>query len=82
MNATINKVHNSQLIIFSFAYQKLEELMKTNAPKHITWIICLVLGILGLLGQVATIPVISGIAFWLVVIGLGLLLLATVLKDL
>ncbi|HSM23377.1 MAG TPA: hypothetical protein VK856_00770 [Anaerolineaceae bacterium] len=56
--------------------------MKTNAPKHITWIICLVLGILGLLGQVATIPVISGIAFWLVVIGLGLLLLATVLKDL
>jgi len=56
--------------------------MKLNAPKQITWLISLVLGILGLLGQLATIPVISGIAFWLVLIGLALLLLATALKNL
>lgn len=56
--------------------------MKLNAPKQITWIICLVLGVLGLLGQLVSIPVISGIAFWLVVVGLVLLLLATYLKNL
>ena len=56
--------------------------MKLNAPKQITWLISLVLGILGLLGQLATIHVISGIAFWLVLIGLALLLLATALKNL
>lgn len=56
--------------------------MKLNAPKQITWIISLVLGVLGLLGQLVSIPVISGIAFWLVVVGLVLLLLATYLKNL
>lgn len=62
--------------------EKLEGIMKLNAPKQITWIICLVLGVLGLLGQLVSIPVISGIAFWLVVVGLVLLLLATYLKNL
>lgn len=56
--------------------------MKLNAPKQITWIISLILGVLGLLGQLVSIPVISGIAFWLVVVGLVLLLLATYLKNL
>lgn len=56
--------------------------MKLNAPKQIIWIICLLLGVLGVLGELVTIPVVSGIAFWLVVVGLALLLLATALKNL
>ncbi len=56
--------------------------MKLNAPKKVTWWISLVLGVLGLLGTLVSIPVISGIAFWLVVIGLALLLIATAVKNL
>jgi hypothetical protein len=56
--------------------------MKLSAPKQITWIIALVLGILGLLGTIVTIPVITGLAFWLVLIGLALMLLATAVHGL
>ena len=53
-----------------------------TAPKQITWIIALILGITGILGTLAVIPVISGIAFWLVVAGWALLLIATVTHEL
>ena len=56
--------------------------MKLSAPKQITWIIALILGIVGILGTLVTIPIISGIAFWLVVVGLALLLLATAMEGL
>ena len=46
--------------------------MKLNAPKQISWVIALILGILGLLGTLVTIPVISGLAFWLVLVGRAL----------
>jgi hypothetical protein len=60
----------------------MRRILKLNAPKQVTWIISLILGVLGLLGNLVTIPLISGISFWLVVVGLALLLLATLLKDL
>ncbi len=56
--------------------------MKLNAPKKVTWYIALVLGVLGLLGKLVTIPVVSSVAFWLVLVGLVLLLAATALKNL
>ena len=57
--------------------------MKLSAPKQITWIIALILGILGVLGMVApTLPLIGGLAFWLVLVGLALLLLATFIDGL
>lgn len=56
--------------------------MRLNAPKQITWIIALILGIVGLLGVLVTIPVISGIEFWIVLVALILMLLATYLRDL
>lgn len=56
--------------------------MKLSPPKFATWIISLVLGAIGLLGYLVTIPVISGLAFWLVIIGLALLLLATAITGL
>ena len=55
--------------------------MKLSAPKFYIWIISLVLGALGFLGYLVTIPVISGLAFWLVLIGLALLLVATAVKG-
>lgn len=56
--------------------------MKLSAPKVVTWWIAILLGILGILGKVVSIPVLSALAFWLVVIGLVLLALATVVKGL
>ncbi len=56
--------------------------MKLSAPKQITWWIALILGVLGLLGKLITIPFISGIAFWLVLVALALMLVATLIKGL
>jgi hypothetical protein len=51
--------------------------MKLNAPKQITWLIALILGLIGLIGVLVTIPVVSGIAFWFVLVGWALLLIAS-----
>jgi len=56
--------------------------MKTNAPKQITWWIALVVGIVGVIGNLVTIPVVSSISFWLVVGAWVLLVLATFVKGL
>lgn len=56
--------------------------MKLNAPKQITWIIALILGLLGLLGSLMGIPVLSGLAIWVVAAGLALLLVATAVHGL
>lgn len=56
--------------------------MKLSALKQVTWIIALILGIVGVLGVLVTIPVISEYAFWIVVVGLALLLLATLIEGL
>lgn len=56
--------------------------MKLSAPRFVFWLIALILGIAGLLGVlVPTIPVLPGLAFWLVLIGLGLMLLATAVSG-
>jgi hypothetical protein len=59
-----------------------EENMRLSAPKQVTWIIALILGIVGILGALVTIPVISSLAFWIVVVALALMLLATYLEGL
>ena len=43
--------------------------MSLNAPKNATFYVAVVLAVLGLLGTIVTIPVVTGMAFWLVVIG-------------
>lgn len=43
--------------------------MNLNAPKNTTFYVAVVLAVLGLLGTIVTIPVVTGMAFWLVVIG-------------
>jgi protein-S-isoprenylcysteine O-methyltransferase Ste14 len=54
-----------------------------NAPKQITWIIALVLYVLALLGTFGVVPQITGQITQLAwIIGFGLMLLATKLKNL
>lgn len=56
--------------------------MKLSRPKVVSWWIAVILGVLGILAKLVTIPVLSGYAFWLVAAAFVLLALATYLKDL
>jgi hypothetical protein len=56
--------------------------MRLSAPKQVTWWIALVVGIVGVLARLVIIPVLSGYAFWLVVVAFVLLILATFLEGL
>jgi len=56
--------------------------MKLSAPKQITWIIALVLAVIGLIGVLVTIPFITEYAFWFEFVAAVLLLLATWLEGL
>ena len=55
---------------------------RTNAPKLITWIICLVLFIVAVLAHFRMIHVSSDIATWSWIIGYALLLVAVQVKGL
>lgn len=56
--------------------------MKANAPKHITWLLGLILGILGIIGHFVTIPMVTEYQYWLVVAGFVILALGTSVKGL
>jgi hypothetical protein len=57
--------------------------MKLSAPKQITWIIALILGVVGILASLVALPVITpAIGFWLLAAGWGLLLIATITHGL
>ncbi|MCB9434786.1 MAG: hypothetical protein H6668_22725 [Ardenticatenaceae bacterium] len=43
--------------------------MNLNAPKNTTFYVAVVLAVLGLLGTIVTIPVVTSMAFWFVVLG-------------
>ncbi len=55
--------------------------MKLNAPKQITWWIALIIAVIGIIGRLVIIPVISPYAFWLVVVAFVILFLGTFLKG-
>ena len=55
--------------------------MKLSAPKNVTWWVAVVLGVLGLLGSFMTIPVISGLSFWLLFLGFAVLAVATMIEG-
>jgi len=57
--------------------------MKLSAPRQVTWIIALILGIVGILANLTTIPVVTAtIGFWLVVAAWALLLIAAITRGL
>jgi hypothetical protein len=59
-----------------------ESRMNLSAPKQLTWLIAVVLGIIGLVAQLVAIPVLSTLAFWIVLVALVLMLVATYLPGL
>lgn len=67
---------------FQIQLTKEKNIMKLSSPKVITWWIAVILGALGILASLGTIPALAGVAFWLVVAGLVLLVLGTLLKGL
>ena len=54
--------------------------MKLTPPKTITWLVALIAGVLGIIGYLG--GFFGTFAFWLLVIGFVILILATLLKDL
>ncbi len=55
--------------------------MKLSAPKQITFWIAVILAVLGVLATLVTIPVLSGLAFWLVVIGFIILAVGNMIEG-
>ncbi len=55
--------------------------MRLSAPKMATWVVALVLGLLGILASLVVIPGLSPIAFWLVVLAFIILLIATTVEG-
>ena len=53
-----------------------------SAPKFVTWVIAVILGLLGFAGYLDVVAGLSAYAFWLVAAGFVLLVLATLLNDL
>jgi len=56
--------------------------LRLNAPTKIVFLISVIAFIVGLVGTFIAIPIVSGIAFWLVVGSFVLLALSTILKGL
>jgi hypothetical protein len=53
-----------------------------NAPKQITWLICLVIYVIALLGHFGVAKVAANVVNWAWIIGFGLLLVATKVRGL
>ncbi|MCG3153694.1 MAG: hypothetical protein DKINENOH_00284 [bacterium] len=54
--------------------------MKFNAPTQVVWLIAVILGVLGILGNFAKIAFVTPNAFWLVTVGFVLLAIGTMYK--
>lgn len=56
--------------------------MNLSAPKQVTFIVAAIPAIVGLLGSLIAIPVISPLAFWLVLVGFVVLALGNLVDGL
>lgn len=55
--------------------------MNLSKPTNVTFIIAVIVALLGIIAQLVTIPVLSGFAFWLVVIGFVILAAGNLLEG-
>ena len=55
--------------------------MNLSAPKKATWVVAVIIGALGVLGNFVQIPVVSDLSFVLVLIAFVLLAIATLLNG-
>ena len=53
-----------------------------SAPKNITFWIAVVVAVVGFIANFVTIPVLSGLSFWLVIVGFVILALGNLLQGL
>lgn len=56
--------------------------MRLRAPKQLTFIIAVILALVGVLAFLGALPGIGSVAFWLVVIGFVILALGNLMKGL
>ncbi|HET7087281.1 MAG TPA: hypothetical protein VFL17_01385 [Anaerolineae bacterium] len=56
--------------------------MTLSAPKQITFWIAVVIAVVGVVASLVTIPVLSGIALWVVVVGFVVLALGNLVEGL
>ncbi|MGD0173177.1 MAG: hypothetical protein ABSC61_01890 [Anaerolineales bacterium] len=56
--------------------------MKLSAPKQITFWVAVVVAVVGVIASLVTIPVLSGIALWIVVIAFVILALGNLVEGL
>ena len=59
--------------------------MNLSAPKMVTWVVALIVGVIGILIHVGSLSIVAvpfGLGFWLVVVAFVLLLVATITKGL
>lgn len=56
--------------------------MHLSKPKQVTWVVALILVVLGLIGKLGTVAVLTQYSFWLVLAAALLLLLATLIEGL
>ena len=56
--------------------------MKLTAPKIMTWLIAVFLGVIGLVAYLGAVTSIAPYAFWFEAVGLALLVLGTAIKGL
>lgn len=55
--------------------------MKLSTPKNITFWIAVLLALLGVVASLVTIPVLSGLAFWIVVVAFVLLVVGNLFEG-
>jgi hypothetical protein len=58
-----------------------ETMPRLNAPSQLTFLIALVLAVLGVLAIFVSIPFVSGYAFWFVTVGFIVLALGCIMKG-
>ena len=56
--------------------------MNISAPKQLTFWIAVVVAVVGLISYLVTMPVLSGLAFWIVVLGFVILALGNLMEGL
>jgi len=57
--------------------------MKLSAPKQVTWIVALILGLVGIFANQGILSIVTpALGFWLLVAGWALLLIASLTKGL
>ena len=55
--------------------------MRFNPPKKVTFWITVILAVIGLVATFVSIPVLSGLAFWLVVVAYAILAISLLVKG-